>query len=532
MSSDSCSADYGSLMNDQNLYEKAFNTNPDLAKKSIDPGSCKKSNVTASTTTNTKSSTQVTVITGMGGGRGTSKSSTNSTSQYNATSSQGCAAVAAQYALNLAVNNGLNCAVSNTKTDAKTSGRQVQTMTITIEDAVIGGNLKITGNQKSSMSGQIIDFSSQTLQQNMASQVQTQLKNLQSSSQKTSAKKLNFAPTGSQKLFSDAISGAVGSSTSNTTSNVIKNTITDLFQSQGTTIVLKGLNVKGNATIDEMQTEAESFVIKQIAQNVVGSMMTVKAENTSTNTQKSTQSTKVSGRKELKAPPVGGDSKGSSHFVFLLLMLICLVGFSIIKVDPKIRAGCFYVAFLFFVILLILDHSKHKFVLWLSIILFVIGCIVNTKEWTINNDDTKIGGGFSDGILPFPKSGTTVVTLQKNKGQTQKQQQQQSQRNQITKRQSQTRQQQPQVRQQNIYTNKPVTSVHKQMGVNPLRKNQQSQTSKQRQQPQVRQSQVHTNQPVTSVHKQMMMNPMLRKKQSINNMRHRTYTGQTGQVTI
>lgn len=519
MSSDSCSADYGSLMNDQNLYENAFNSNPELAKKSIDPGSCKKSNTTASSTTNTKSSTTVVVVTDFGGGGGKSKSSTNSTSQYNATSSQGCAAVAAQYAVNAAVNNGLNCAVSNTKTTAKTDGKQVQTMTITIENADIGGNLNITGGQSSTMTGQIIDFSSQTLQQNMASQVQSQLKNLQSSSQKTQAKNLNFAPTGSQKLFSDAISGAVGSSTSTTTSNVIKNTITDLFQSQGTTITLKGLKVKGNATIDEMQTEAEAFVIKQIAQNITGSMMTVKTVTTSTNTQKSTQSTKVSGRKELKAPPVGGDSKGSSsHFVFLLLMLICLVGFSIIEAPPKVRAGCFYVAFLFFVILLILDHSKHKFVLWLSIILFVIGCIVNTKEWTINKDGDKIGGGFSDGILPFPKSGTTVVTLQKNKGR-----QQQSQQNQASKRQSQTRQQQ--VRQQN----KSMSSVHKHM-MNPLRKKQ-TQT---RQQPHVRQSQVYTNQPDTSVHKQMGVNPMLNKtqRQSSNNMRHRTYTGQTGQTMI
>jgi len=505
MSSDSCSADYGSLMNDQNLYEKAFNTNPDLAKKSIDPGSCKKSNTTASTTTNTKSSTTVVVVTDFGGGGGKSKSSTNSTSQYNATSSQGCAAVAAQYAVNAAVNNGLNCAVSNTKTKAKTIGKQVQTMTITIENADIGGNLNIKGSQKSSMTGQIIDFSSQTLQQNMASQVQTQLKNLQSSSQKTQAKNLNFAPTGSQKLFSDAISGAVGSSSSTTTANVIKNTITDLFQSQGSTITLKGLKVKGNATIDEMQNEAEAFVIKQIAQNVTGSMLSVKTVNTSTNTQKSTQSTKVSGRKELKAPPVGGDSKGSSHFVFLLLMLICLVGFSIIKVDPKIRAGCFYLAFLFFIILLILDHSKHKFVLWLSIIFFVIGCIVNTKEWNIDNDEFKIGGGFSDGILPFPKSGTTVITLQKNKGM--QQQQQQSQRK---------------VRQQNIYTNKSVSSGHKQMGVNPMS---------------------YTNKSVSSGHKQMGVNPMRttqqksnqrqhKQTQSSNNMRHRTYTGQTGQVTI
>ena len=518
MSSDSCSADYGSLMNDQNLYENAFNSNPELAKKSIDPGSCKKSNTTASTTTNTKSSTTVVVVTDFGGGGGKSKSSTNSTSQYNATSSQGCAAVAAQYAVNAAVNNGLNCAVSKTKSTAKTDGKQVQTMTITIENADIGGNLSITGNQNSSMTGQIIDFSDQTLQQNMASQVHSQLKNLQSSSQTTQAKNLNFAPTGSQKLFSDAVSGAVGSSSSTTTAIVIKNTITNLFQSQGEKIVLEGIKVKGNATIDEMQTEAEAFVIKQIAQNVTGSMMTVKTVNTSTNTQKSTQSTKVSGRKELKAPPVGGDSKGSSHFVFLLLMLICLVGFSIIKVDPKIRAGCFYVAFLFFVILLILDHSKHKFVLWLSIILFVIGCIVNTKEWSVGKDDTKIGGGFSDGILPFPKSGTTVVTLQKNKGR-----QQQSQQNQASKRQSQTRQQQ--VRQQN----KSMSSVHKHM-MNPLRKKQ-TQT---RQQPHVRQSQVYTNQPVTSVNKQMGVNPMLNKtqRQSSNNMRHRTYTGQTGQTMI
>ena len=148
----------------------------------------------------------------------------------------------------------------------------------------------------------------------------------------------------------------------------------------------------------------------------------------------------------------------------------------------------------------------------------MIGCIVNTKEWSVGKDDTKIGGGFSDGILPFPKSGTTVVTLQKNKGR-----QQQSQQNQASKRQSQTRQQQ--VRQQN----KSMSSVHKHM-MNPLRKKQ-TQT---RQQPHVRQSQVYTNQPVTSVNKQMGVNPMLNKtqRQSSNNMRHRTYTGQTGQTMI
>ena len=413
MSSDSCSKDYGSLMNDQNLYEKAFNSNPDLAKKSIDPGSCKKSNTTASTTTNTKSSTTVVVVTDFGGGGGKGKSSTNSTSQYNATSSQGCAAVAAQYCVNAAVNNGLHCAVSKTKSKAKTEGKQVQTMTITINGANIGGNLSITGGQSSSMTGQIIDFSDQTLQDSMASKVQTQLNNLQSSSQKTQAKNLNFAPTGSQKLFSDAISGAVTSSSSTTTADVIKNTLTNLFQSQGDKIVLTGITVKGNATINEMQTEAEAFVIKQLTDNIVGSMMTVKTVNTSTNTQKSTQSTKVSGRKELKASPVGGDSKGSSHFVFLLLMLICLVGFSMIEAPAKVRAGCFYLACVLFLVLLLLDHSKHKLVLWLSIIFFVIGCIVNTKEWNLDNDEFKIGGGFSDGILPFPKSGTTIIKKQK-----------------------------------------------------------------------------------------------------------------------
>ena len=135
---DSCSYDVNKTLNDQSLYEKAFNTNPDLAKNSIDPGSCKKSNKTLSTETNSSSSTTVIAVTDFGGGGGKSKSNSSSTSQYNATSSQGCASVAAQYATNLSVQNGLSCAVNNTKTDIKSGVSQVEELTIDLENFTTG----------------------------------------------------------------------------------------------------------------------------------------------------------------------------------------------------------------------------------------------------------------------------------------------------------------------------------------------------------------------------------------------------------
>ena len=83
-------------------------------------------------------------------------------------------------------------------------------------------------------------------------------------------------------------------------------------------------------------------------------------------------------------------------------MFLGLVGFSLIEAPKKIRAGCFYLACLMFLIILIADHSKNSVVLWLSIVAFAIGCIVNVKEWKVSNS-MMIGGGFSDGILPYPK---------------------------------------------------------------------------------------------------------------------------------
>jgi hypothetical protein len=69
MSNDSCSYDVAQTMNDQNLYEKAFQQNPDLAKSALDPGSCKKYNKT----TSSSASAAITVVTFDGGGRGTAK---------------------------------------------------------------------------------------------------------------------------------------------------------------------------------------------------------------------------------------------------------------------------------------------------------------------------------------------------------------------------------------------------------------------------------------------------------------------------
>ena len=405
MSQNPCSQDYGNLMADQNLYEKALNQNPSLASQSIDPGSCQKTNTTSSTTlsTNTKSSTTVVVVTDFGGGGGKSKSTSNTkeTNQYNATSSKGCAAIAAQYCLQAAVNNGLNCAFNSTTSDTKSSANEDLSISIEISDSTIEGNLNIKDNQSGTIAGQVKNFNSSTLQSAMASNVQTQLKNLQSSTQKTSATNVNFAPTGSQKSFNDTISGAVNSTSNQTISKIIAKTISGLKLSEGATVNLTGLTIKGNANISEVQTAAESFIIQQITDNITSNMMTVKAVDTSTTTQKSTQSTKVSGRAPLSAIE-SSLSKTSSHIILFGLMFLGLVGFSLIEAPKKIRAGCFYLACLMFLIILIADHSKNSVVLWLSIVAFAIGCIVNVKEWKVSNS-MMIGGGFSDGILPYPK---------------------------------------------------------------------------------------------------------------------------------
>ena len=414
MSNDSCSANYSNLLNSQNLYSEAFKRNPELAEKSIDPGSCKKSNNTVDQTSNSTSKTDPTVVVTFwgGGGGGGKTEEKNTTYQANSTSSEGCSAIAAQYALNVAVNNGLNCAVSNTKSEARTTGQQIQTIKISFEDSTIEGSLNINTNQQSSISGEIIDFSNQSLQQNMANDVQTALKNLQTSSQSTEAKNLNFAPTGSQKLFSDAVTGAVSSSSTTTTSNIIKSTITQLFQKQGSTVTLKGLDIKGDANISQMQEAAQEFVIKQMTDNIVGSMMTVKTVNVSDNTQENDQSTKVEGRKVLEAPETrdlneksGG---GGGRTVLLLFMLMFLCAFSIVQIHPKIRAVSFYIACIMFLILILISYSNHKVVMVFSIIFFVIASIVNIKRW---GEAQNVGGGFTDGTLPFPKDGAPPMMI-------------------------------------------------------------------------------------------------------------------------
>lgn len=414
MSNDSCSANYSDLLNSQNLYSEAFKRNPELAEKAIDPGSCKKSNETVDSTSNSTTNTDGTVVVSVwgGGGGGGSTTETNKTYQASSTSSEGCSAIAAQYCLSVAVSNGLNCAVSNTKSEARTTGQQIQTIKISFEDSTIGGSLNIDSNQQSSISGEIIDFSNQSLQQNMAKDVQTQLKNLQTSSQSTEAKNLNFAPTGSQKLFSDAVTGAVSSSSTTTTSNIIKSTITQLFQKQGSTVTLKGLDIKGDATISQMQVAAQEFVIKQMTDNIVGSMMTVKTVNVSDNTQENDQSTKVEGRKVLEAPETRDLNKksggGGSRTVLLLFMLMFLCAFSIVQIPPKIRAVSFYIACIMFLTLILISYSNHKVVMVFSIIFFVIASIVNIKRW---GETQNVGGGFTDGTLPFPKDGAPPMMM-------------------------------------------------------------------------------------------------------------------------
>jgi hypothetical protein len=387
MSNDSCSYDVAQTMNDQNLYEKAFQQNPDLAKSALDPGSCKKYNKT----TSSSASAAITVVTFDGGGRGTAKKKTNS----NVTASSGCSAIAAQYALNASVTNALNCSVSDTniKTLSKTS--QIESLKLVLEDFTATEGVTINVNQNISNKGKVVDFTSSALQTNMASQVTQAVKGVQKAAQSTKDKNVNFSTPAAQKSLQDQVNAAVSSQSQTQTQNIIKSTISSIAQTTTTSITLKGFKTT-SVNVSDIQNEANAFVVEAITKNIMGSMMTVTAKSDESSSQSDSQKTSVTGKSSKD-----GSSDGGSIFLFCALLL-GLAGFSIIKVPKKIRATCFYISLLSFFLILLIDHKDNKVLLWISVFLFAIGLIVNVKRWDIGNN-MVIGGGISSQILPFPK---------------------------------------------------------------------------------------------------------------------------------
>ena len=156
-----------------------------------------------------------------------------------------------------------------------------------------------------------------------------------------------------------------------------------------------------SVNVSDIQNEANAYVLDSITKNIMGSTLTVTAKTDESSKQTDSQKTSVTGKTD------GKSNSDTASLVLFFIMLISLIMFSVIQLPNKIRSISFYLSFLFFCIILLVDHKNHKVILWLSIVLYAIGLIVNVKKWKIG-DNILIGGGFSRSILPYPKPGSYV----------------------------------------------------------------------------------------------------------------------------
>ena len=262
-SSTSCSYDYNKMINSENIYNKAIEMNPDLAKKGLDPGSCK-TNSTSDTKSDNASAEGGDIWAGVG-----ARAANSYSSDYNNDITSGCSAIAIQAALTEGMSNNLNCTCQDMQSSVKNKTGSYQTITVEIDNSTFDGPVTINNKQKSNLKSKMIDFTSSKVQTELWNSVKASINSLQKQMQNTKTN-TGFTTYSSQKSLAENINSTLQSASQTLSSSTVSNVINSLVSKQGDVVTISGDTFKSTLTINDMQSTVLDFISNTVAKSVVG----------------------------------------------------------------------------------------------------------------------------------------------------------------------------------------------------------------------------------------------------------------------
>ena len=240
--------------------------------------------------------------------------------------SVGCEQVALQTQLSVALNSNTACSMSTAESSLSSDLLQENQIEIEIDKVSAKKDFNINIEQENKSKTKVFNFSSQAVQAQMVSSIQSTLSSFANSLQDTS--NAISAPAGSpimqanpqgQKSISDQVSAAINSTSQTQIAETVATTVSKIVQSNGLKLKVTSVNC-AKFKIDVKQINVNDYVIKSVNSAVVDSIFGGAVANsitaTATSTQKQSRISKILKTKKGKAGLI----------VFIIILLICIGG--------------------------------------------------------------------------------------------------------------------------------------------------------------------------------------------------------------